>query len=202
MIYDFRREKKYGYTTGACAAAGAYCGIYYLKKGVKLDYVKIENDRGDILIIPVEKVEGDIYSKSATVTIRKFAGEDIDITNGIEIIVDTKIVKWEGGERVKIVGGKGVGIVTKEGLQVKKGDWAINPKPRELIIRNITPLLDRDEGATALAVNIEYAYRHPATLPVGIVTQCWAARRTTLIVGPDGGVEILSHSGIDIFEVG
>lgn len=55
---------------------------------------------------------------------------------------------------------------------------------------------------TALAVNIEYAYRHPATLPVGIVTQCWAARRTTLIVGPDEGVEILSHRGIDIFEVG
>jgi len=147
MIYDFRREKKYGYTTGACAAAGAYSGIYYLKKGVKLDYVKIENDKGDILIIPVEKIEGDIPSRSATVTVRKFAGEDIDITDGVEVIVDTKIVKWKGGERIKIVGGKGVGVVTKEGLQVKKGDWAINPKPRELIIRNITPLLDRDEGA-------------------------------------------------------
>ncbi|AXI25063.1 cobalamin biosynthesis protein CbiD [Methanofervidicoccus sp. A16] len=182
MIYDFRREKKYGYTTGACAAAGAYCGIYYLKKGVKLDYVKIENDRGDILIIPVEKVEGDIYSKSATVTIRKFAGEDIDITNGIEIIVDTKIVKWEGGERVKIVGGKGVGIVTKEGLQVKKGDWAINPKPRELIIRNITPLLDKDEGAI-VKVSVpkgEELYKKTLNPKLGIV----------------GGISILGTTGI------
>ena len=147
MIYDFRRERKYGYTTGACAAAGAYCGIYYLKKGIKLDYVEIENDRGDILIIPVERVEGDLSSRRARVTVRKFAGEDIDITDGVEVVVDTEIVKWKGGERIKIVGGRGVGIVTKEGLQVKKGDWAINPKPRELIVKNITPLLEKDEGA-------------------------------------------------------
>ncbi|HIP15844.1 MAG TPA: cobalamin biosynthesis protein CbiD [Methanothermococcus okinawensis] len=182
MIYDFRREKKYGYTTGACAAAGAYSGIYYLKKGVKLDYVKIENDKGDILIIPVEKIEGDIPSRSATVTVRKFAGEDIDITDGVEVIVDTKIVKWKGGERIKIVGGKGVGVVTKEGLQVKKGDWAINPKPRELIIRNITPLLDRDEGAI-VKISVprgEELYKKTLNPKLGIV----------------GGISILGTTGI------
>ena len=46
---------------------------------------------------------------------------------------------------------------------------------------------------TVLGVNVEYAYRHPATLPVAIVTQCWAARRATIRVTRDGKVEFLSH---------
>jgi len=182
MIYDFRRERKYGYTTGACAAAGAYCGIYYLKKGVKLDYVEIENDRGDILIIPVERVEGDLSSRRARVTVRKFAGEDIDITDGIEVVVDTEIVKWEGGERIRIVGGRGVGIVTKEGLQVKKGDWAINPKPRELIVKNIIPLLDEDEG---VIVRI--------SIPRG---EELAKKTLNPKLGIVGGISILGTTGI------
>ncbi|MBW9220903.1 cobalamin biosynthesis protein CbiD [Methanothermococcus sp. SCGC AD-155-M21] len=147
MIYDFRMEKKYGYTTGSCAAAGAYCGIYYLKKGIKLDYVQLENDKGDILIIPIEEIKGDTDSK-ATVIVKKFAGEDIDITNGIEVIVEVELINREYlEERVKIIGGKGVGIVTKDGLQIKKGTHAINPKPKELIVKNIIGLLDNNEGA-------------------------------------------------------
>jgi fumarate hydratase subunit alpha len=51
---------------------------------------------------------------------------------------------------------------------------------------------------TVLGVNIEYAYRHPASLPVGIATQCWAARRATAIVHRDGYVEFVSHKGVDI----
>lgn len=47
---------------------------------------------------------------------------------------------------------------------------------------------------TVLGVNVEYAYRHPATLPVAIVTQCWAARRATIRVTKDGEVEFLSHN--------
>ncbi len=46
---------------------------------------------------------------------------------------------------------------------------------------------------TVLGVNVEYAHRHPATLPVGIVTQCWAARRATIRISCDGKAEILSH---------
>lgn len=46
---------------------------------------------------------------------------------------------------------------------------------------------------TVLGVNIEYAHRHPATLPVGIVTQCWAARRATIKVDGNGDIMVLSH---------
>lgn len=43
---------------------------------------------------------------------------------------------------------------------------------------------------TVLAVHIDYAYRHPAVLPIGIVFQCWAIRRATAIVRPDGSYTV------------
>ncbi len=46
---------------------------------------------------------------------------------------------------------------------------------------------------TALDVKIEYAMRHPASLPVGVVIQCWADRRAHARILSDGTVQILSH---------
>lgn len=43
---------------------------------------------------------------------------------------------------------------------------------------------------TVLAVHVEYAHRHPASLPLGIVVQCWAHRRATVSIGPDLSVKI------------
>ncbi len=44
---------------------------------------------------------------------------------------------------------------------------------------------------TVLDVHVEYAYRHPATLPVGIVTQCWANRRAKIRIDANGHVEVV-----------
>ena len=143
MIYDFRKKSKFGYTTGSCAAAGAYSALYYLKFGEKLSYVEIENLNGDKLIIPIEKIEK--CGNKAKAVVIKDAGEDIDITNGIEIITEIELKK--GKKDVIIKGGEGVGIVTKDGLQVKKGEPAINPKPKEMIRNNLLKLLNDDEVA-------------------------------------------------------
>jgi fumarate hydratase subunit alpha len=43
---------------------------------------------------------------------------------------------------------------------------------------------------TVLDVHIEKAHRHPASLPVGIVVQCWAARRAYLTIKSDGTWEV------------
>jgi len=43
---------------------------------------------------------------------------------------------------------------------------------------------------TVLAVHVEYAHRHPASLPLGIVVQCWAHRRGVVVVHRDGRVEV------------
>jgi fumarate hydratase subunit alpha len=46
---------------------------------------------------------------------------------------------------------------------------------------------------TVLGVKIDYAHRHPASYPVAVAFQCWAARRSTARIHPDGTVEYLTH---------
>ena len=45
-------------------------------------------------------------------------------------------------------------------------------------------------NTTALAVHVEYAYRHPASLPLGILVQCWADRRARVRLAADGTIEV------------
>lgn len=44
---------------------------------------------------------------------------------------------------------------------------------------------------TVLAVHVDYAYRHPATYPVAVVFQCWAARRASIFIEPNGHYKII-----------
>ncbi len=83
----------------------------------------------------------------------KDAGDDPDVTNGAEIHATVSLEKLSpsphpsptpgGGEdNVVIQGGVGIGRVTKPGLAVPVGEWAINPVPRKMIaeaIRGVFP---------------------------------------------------------------
>jgi len=64
-----------------------------------------------------------------------------------------------------------------------------------LTITNLTGIGPMGLGGdtTVLAVNVEYAHRHPASLPIGIVFQCWAARKASAKILSDGRVEYLTH---------
>jgi len=141
---DFRTEKTFGYTTGACSAAGAYSALYFLKNNEKLDFVEILNLKGESLIIPIKNIEK--HGNIAIATVKKFSGEDIDITNGMDIKIEVKLENFDESDNncnaVEITGGEGVGIVTKLGLQVNPGEYAINPKPREMIEKNLISLLN------------------------------------------------------------
>lgn len=46
---------------------------------------------------------------------------------------------------------------------------------------------------TCLGLNIEYAYCHTASLPVGLNVQCWAGRRGTVRIYPDGRTSYPTH---------
>jgi fumarate hydratase subunit alpha len=48
-------------------------------------------------------------------------------------------------------------------------------------------------NTTALGVNIEHAFCHTASLPVAINIQCWAARRASCRIYPDGKIEHTTH---------
>ena len=43
---------------------------------------------------------------------------------------------------------------------------------------------------TCLAVHVEVAHRHPASLPLGILIQCWADRRARVRLAADGTIEV------------
>lgn len=45
--------------------------------------------------------------------------------------------------------------------------------------------------ATVLGVNVEYAYCHTASLPVAVNVQCWAARKASCRIYPDGKIDYL-----------
>ncbi len=49
---------------------------------------------------------------------------------------------------------------------------------------------------TVLGVNVDHANRHPASYPVAVAVQCWAARRASARIHPDGTVEYLTHKGV------
>jgi fumarate hydratase subunit alpha len=46
-------------------------------------------------------------------------------------------------------------------------------------------------STTALDVHVEVAHRHPASLPVGLVYQCWADRRKTVTIDHRGHLEVM-----------
>lgn len=46
---------------------------------------------------------------------------------------------------------------------------------------------------TVLDVKIDYAHRHPASYPIAVVVQCWAARRASARINSDGTIEYISH---------
>ena len=49
---------------------------------------------------------------------------------------------------------------------------------------------------TVLGVKVECAHRHPASYPVAVAFQCWAARRASARIYPDGKVQYLDHKVI------
>jgi len=44
---------------------------------------------------------------------------------------------------------------------------------------------------TVLDVHIEYAHRHPASFPLGLVLQCWADRRKTIKFTKNGSIKVI-----------
>ncbi len=130
--------------------------------------------------------------------------------NGIKKFVIETILNAGGQPCPPVIVGVGIGggadIALKLGkkqLMRSLGQAGRHPEPEiakleEDLLKaiNMTGIGSMGLGgdySTALDVKIDYAMRHPASLPVGVAIQCWAARRATARIYQDGRVEFLTH---------
>ena len=127
MTYQGGRALRRGWTTGSCAAAAAQAAAMLLLTGAAPAEIALQTPAGLTFRLPVEQPHWE--DGAAVCTVRKDAGDDPDVTNGVRISAAVRRV--ENG--VAIAGGTGVGRVTRPGLSVAVGEAAINPAPRAQI---------------------------------------------------------------------
>ncbi|MFQ5715077.1 MAG: cobalt-precorrin-5B (C(1))-methyltransferase CbiD [Candidatus Scalinduaceae bacterium] len=121
-------KHKYGFTTGSCAAGAAKGAAYGLLQGTIPDSVDINTPANVTLRLSL--IHRKVGNNFAECAIRKYSGDDPDITNGCEVHVRIERSENKG---IRFMGGGGVGVVTRPGLQVVQGEPAINPVPRSMI---------------------------------------------------------------------
>ena len=174
------RRLRCGYTTGTCAALAAAGCARYLMTGDWPETVSLRTPKGLSVEVSLEdcRTEGE----TALCAVRKDGGDDVDRTHGALIEASVTLTDSPG---VTIDGGKGVGRVTKPGLDQPVGAAAINQVPRAMIARAVEDILSGFgfEGGAAVMISV----------PEGetIAKQTFNPR-----LGIKGGISILGTSGI------
>jgi cobalt-precorrin-5B (C1)-methyltransferase len=125
-----KRELLHGYTTGACAAAAAKGAALLLRDQQAVEEVELILPRGEAACFLLHGQKFD--KESASCFVIKDAGSDPDVTHGAQIHAAVSLLVSDA-KGVIIEGGTGIGRVTKPGLAVPVGQWAINPVPRRMI---------------------------------------------------------------------
>lgn len=124
-------ELKTGLTTGTCAAAACKAAATLLLEDDLPSFVELTLPKGEVVRV---QVSGGFKANGiATATVVKDAGDDPDVTNGIEISVTLQKQRF-----FTFHAGDGVGTITKTGLQMPVGHPAINPVPRRMMIEAIS----------------------------------------------------------------
>ncbi len=172
-----RTVMKTGYTTGACAAAAAYAAGCLLMKKIAPWEVTITNDMGIQLTLPIIEMQKEDALNDASAMVQKDAGSDIDVTHGAIVCASVRM-QHSGG--IIFEAGKGVGICTKDGLSIAKGEPAINPVPRKMIANALSEV-----GIVHAVVTISVEGGE------AIAEQTYNPR-----LGVIGGISILGTTGI------
>ena len=153
-----------GLTTGTCATAAAIAATIRLMKGETPKEVAVLLPDGETIMVAVGYGEDYAYCI-------KEAGDDPDVTNGIEVRASV-----EPSDQFEIVGGEGVGRFTLPGFDFPPGEAAINKAPREMMRQNI-----------------QEDVRITISVPEG---EEIAKRTFNPRLGIEGGISIIGVSGI------
>lgn len=153
-----------GLTTGTCATAAATAATIRLLKNEMPKEVPVLLPDGETIQVSVGYGEDYAYCI-------KDAGDDPDVTNGIEVRASVK-----PADTFEIIGGEGVGRFTLPGFDFPPGDAAINKAPREMIRKNI---------------------KEDMRIIISVPNGAEVARRTfNPRLGIEGGISIIGVSGI------
>jgi len=201
---------KTGFTTGTAAAAAVKGALKLLLTGHAPEKVDITLLTGDVISIPIHSAK--ISENEAICTVIKDAGDDPDVTHRAEIGAKVRLKNpspgpspkrrgedsdispfpfREGGRGVRsggeviITGGKGVGRVTKPGLEISPGEPAINPGPRKMICQAVWDVLAEHNLNASISVEI--------FVPEG---ERIAQKTLNARLGILGGISILGTTGI------
>lgn len=170
-----------GWTTGACATAATKAALTALLTGNFPDPVTITLPRGETpaFALATEGMDAD----AAFAGIVKDAGDDPDVTHGATVI--SKVRRAASGSGIVFAAGDGVGTVTKAGLPIAPGQAAINPVPRQMMMKEVEALC----ASHGIAADIEITI----SVPGGdlLAEQTWNPR-----LGILGGISILGTTGI------
>ena len=185
-----------GLTTGTCATAAAVAATIRLTKGETPEEVPVILPNGETIQVAV--TYGDDYASCF-----KEAGDDPDITNGVEIRAkviasgkhgqkrthlscEEKEVRNSPSLSVAIYGGEGVGTITLPGFDYPLGSPAINKAPREMIKRNLETIL------SPLTSHLS-----PLEITISVPNGAEIAKKTfNPRLGIEGGISIIGVSGI------
>ena len=170
-----------GVTTGTVATACSLAALDAILDNSDIACVKVDTPKKTLNII-IDKCKK-ISDVKACAAAHKNPYNDPDVTVDLEIISTVELLdKTEGRDDVIITGGKGVGKITKPGLQIPVGDYAINPVPRSMIVKN---LKDRVPDGKIAKVTI--------SIPEG---EEIAKKTMNPKLGIVGGISVLGTTGI------
>ena len=157
-----------GLTTGTCATAATIAATIRLLKNKTPEEVPVLLPDGETIHVAVGYGEGYAYCI-------KDAGDDPDVTNGLEIRANVK-----QANTFEILGGEGVGTFTLPGFDYPPGSPAINKAPREMIWQNLAAVTN-----DSLSITI--------SVPEG---EAIAKKTFNPRLGIEGGISIIGVSGI------
>ena len=177
--YTQGKRLHYGYTTGSCAAAATKGAVQMLLSGHPVQQVSLLTPKGWLLQLVLEACNLD--AQQATCAVRKEAGDDPDVTDGMLIYATVR----KTAQQIIIDGGQGIGRVTKAGLNQPIGEAAINKVPRQMILEAAQEICQMYGYTGGLQIEIW------APLGEQIAQETYNPK-----LGIVGGISILGTSGI------
>ena len=173
-----------GYTTGSCAAAAAKAATLTLLSGQSVGEVTIHLPVGQDATFAIHRCQW-VGDNRVLCSVIKDGGDDPDATHGAEICITIERATQQEG--LKIVGGPGVGMVTRPGTGIDVGEPAVTRVPRRMMVESVSDAAQ----SQGLEANAGFIAEVAVTGGEEIALQTTNAR-----LGVLGGISILGSTGI------